>query len=126
MNLRAVSIDDDPTSTLMIKKLSEDVEDLELVNCYNDPVKGAAGVIQDRPDVLFLDIEMPEFTGIDLMGWMVKPPKIVVISANPHFRERAMELNAVAFISKPPAKEEFVAAIEKVRQMNKDEELVDN
>ena len=67
MKLRAISIDDDPTSILMVKQLAEKTENLELVNTYQDAVKGAAGIILDKPDVLFLDIEMPEFNGIEIM-----------------------------------------------------------
>ncbi|MEQ8472717.1 MAG: response regulator [Marinoscillum sp.] len=117
MKLRAISIDDDPTSILMVKQLAEKTEGLELVNTYQDAVKGAAGIILDRPDVLFLDIEMPEFNGIEIMQSLVKPPKIIVISGNPSFKNKALEMNAVTFISKPPEEEEFKKAIDKVRDI---------
>jgi len=115
MKLRAIAIDDDPTSILMVQKLASKIDDLELVNTYESPIEGAAGIILDRPDILFLDIEMPEFNGIDIMSTLVKPPKIIVISGNPLFQSKALELEAVAFISKPPQEEEFNMAVNKVR-----------
>lgn len=115
MKLSAISIDDDPTSILMVSQLVDKVEDLELVNTYQDAVKGAAGIVLDKPDILFLDIEMPEFNGIEIMRSLLKPPKIIVISGNPNFKDKALDLNAVAFISKPAEEEEFRKAIEIVR-----------
>ena len=92
MKLRAISIDDDPTSILMVKQLADKTENLELVNTYQDAVKGAAGIILDKPDVLFLDIEMPEFNGIEIMRSLMKPPKIIVISGNPNFKDRKLHI----------------------------------
>ncbi|MEQ8239487.1 MAG: response regulator [Cyclobacteriaceae bacterium] len=117
MKLKAISIDDDPMSILMIENLSKKVNELDLVNTYNDPIKGAAGIILDKPDLLFLDIDMPEFNGIEIMDSLVRPPKIVVISANPNYKERVIDLEAVAFIKKPVGIKEFTDAVEKVRAL---------
>lgn len=117
MILRAISIDDDPISIMMVKKLAESVKDLELVSTYDNPIEGAAGIILDRPDLLFLDIEMPDFNGVEIMRSLVKPPKIIVISGNPSFREKSLELKAVAFISKPADEQLFAEAVEKVREI---------
>lgn len=121
MKLRAIAIDDDPTSILMVEKLSAKVAGLELVNTYQDSIEGAAGIILDEPDLLFLDIEMPEFNGIEIMKSLVKRPKIVVISGNDQFRSKALELEAVAFISKPPQEKEFEEAVAMVRTIRQKE-----
>lgn len=115
MKLRAIAIDDDPVSIMMVKKLSESIDYLELVNTYQSPIEGAAGIILDRPDLLFLDIEMPEFNGVEIMSSLVKPPKIIVISGNSTFKEKALALNAVTFISKPADEKEFIEAVGKVK-----------
>jgi len=117
MKLRAITIDDDAMSILMIENLSKKVEDLDLVNTYDDPIKGAAGIILDKPDILFLDIDMPEFNGIEIMDSLVRPPKIIVISANPNYEDRVIDLDAVSFIKKPAGIKEFTAAVEKVRAL---------
>ena len=111
MKIRAISIDDDPLAIMMVKKLCETDPQIELVNTYNDPISGAAGIILDSPDLLFLDIEMPEFNGVKIMESLVKPPKIIVISSNESYREKALELNALAFLKKPVEVEDFQEAI---------------
>lgn len=117
MKLKAIAIDDDPVSIMMVKKLSESISDLELVNTYDNPIAGAAGIILDKPDLLFLDIEMPEFNGVQIMQSLIKPPKIIVISGNPQFEEKALELNAVTFLNKPATEKLFSNAVGKVREL---------
>jgi len=115
MILKAIAIDDDPVSIMMVKKLSESVKDLNLASTYDNPIEGAAGIILDKPDLLFLDIEMPEFNGVEIMKSLKKPPKIIVISGNPNFKDESLGLNAVAFISKPADEQLFIDAVEAVR-----------
>ncbi|REE05798.1 LytR/AlgR family response regulator transcription factor [Marinoscillum furvescens] len=115
MKLRAIAIDDDPTATLIIKRLSERIPELELVSTYNDPIRGAAGIILDQPDVIFLDVEMPELSGIDIMKALVKPKKIIVISGNETTRQAVMDLNAVSFIAKPPTVGALQEAMEQIK-----------
>lgn len=117
MVIRAIAIDDDPTSTLALKQVIEGIKGLELVNTFDDAIKGAAGIILEKPDLIFLDIEMPEFNGLEIMKSLVNPPKIIVVSGNNEFESRAMALNAVTFISKPPQEDEMKAAVEKVRSL---------
>jgi len=111
MKIRAISIDDDPVAIMMVKKLCETVPNIELVNTYNNPISGAAGIVLDRPDLLFLDIEMPEFDGVKIMESLVRPPKIIVISSNESYTEKALELNAITFLKKPVSVEDFQSAI---------------
>ena len=117
MKIRAIAIDDDPLATLLVEKLAKNNKNVELIASYNDSVRGAAGIVLDRPDVLFLDIEMPEFNGIQIMGSMRQPPKVIVVSANPTYTKEALDLNAVTFINKPLNQETFDEAIEKVMEL---------
>lgn len=115
MKLRAIAIDDDPTATLLVKRLVKNLPQLDLVSTYNDPIRGAAGIILDQPDVIFLDIEMPELSGLDIMKALVKPKKIIVISGNENCKEAVLSLNAVSFISKPPTMEKMQEALEQLK-----------
>lgn len=117
MVIRAIAIDDDPTSTLALRQVVDRIKGLELINTFEDSIKGAAGIILEKPDLIFLDIEMPDFNGLEIMKSLVNPPNIIVISGNDDFENRALELNAVTFISKPPSEEEVEIAVEKVREL---------
>lgn len=119
MMIRAIAIDDDPTSLLTLRQVVEGIHGLNLVNTYDDAIKGAAGIILEKPDLIFLDIEMPEFNGLEIMQSLVNPPKIIVISGNETFEDRALELNAVTFISKPPQEDQMKTAVDKVRTLLK-------
>lgn len=114
MKIRAIAIDDDPVSLFLLKKMTDKVQYLDLMATYADPIEGAAGIILDEPDVVFLDMEMPEFNGLDIMKALVKTPKIVVISGSPHFEAAALGLNAVSFLHKPLAEEEFHVVLKEV------------
>lgn len=116
MSIRAIAIDDDPVSILTVKKLSETISELDLVNSYQDSIAGAAGIILDRPELILLDVEMPEFNGLEIMSSLAKPPKIVVISSNPDFKNKAIALNAVAFIQKPLTESSLRDALKMVKE----------
>lgn len=116
MKIRAIAIDDDPVSMLLLRALASRVEYLDLFATHSDPVAGAADIILHDPDVLFLDMEMPEFNGIDVMRSLLKVPKTIVISGSPDFKASAFNLNAVSFLNKPLQEAEFRAVLDQVYQ----------
>ncbi len=113
--LSAISIDDDPMCILVIKSLCKHFDFIHLINSYTDPIKGAAGIVTKKPDIVFIDVEMPEFSGLQIIKSLSFPRKFIVLSSNPDFEAKAMELNASAFIHKPTTLEKFSAALYKVR-----------
>jgi two-component SAPR family response regulator len=124
MPLRAISIDDDPMAILVIQKWADKSTQVDLVKTYTDPIMGSAGIILDQPDILFLDIEMPEFNGIQILSALKRPPKVIVVSSNPDYKEKALGLNALAFIRKPISQEDFESTVEKARLIIESEHLV--
>lgn len=123
MPLRAISIDDDPMAILIIQKWAEKSTQVDLVNTYTDPIQGSAGIILDQPDLIFLDIEMPEFNGIQILSALKRPPKVIVVSSNPDYKEKALGLNALTFIRKPISQAGFENAVEEARLMIEKEQL---
>lgn len=97
---------------------------IDLVNTYTDPIQGSAGIILDQPDILFLDIEMPEFNGIQILSALKRPPKVIVVSSNPDYKDKALGLNALAFIRKPISQEDFEQTVEQARLLIDKEQLV--
>jgi len=85
---RCIAIDDDP---LMLRKLEVYIEDipwLTFLESHNNPIKGASAIISIRPDIVFLDIEMPMVDGNYVVDWigpklelMENPPKIIIVSS---------------------------------------------
>ncbi|MFY0600856.1 MAG: response regulator [Cyclobacteriaceae bacterium] len=114
MSLRAIIIDDDPVSILMIENFCKKCGGILIENTYTDPIKGAAGIVIKKPDLVFLDVEMPEFTGPQIIRALSVPPKFVVMSSNKNFKPLAQVLNATAFLQKPVGFETFNIVVNKI------------
>ena len=87
-NYTCIAIDDDP---LLLRKLQAYIEDipwLTFLESHNNPIKGASAIVSIKPDIIFLDIEMPMVDGNYLVDWigpkleiMENPPKIFIVSS---------------------------------------------
>ncbi len=100
---RVFIIDDSPISREIIKRAIEDQEDLIFVGEASDPYEAKDRIIDARPDVLTLDIQMPKMDGITFLKHLMKqyPLPVVVISGNPDKVFEAIEAGAVDFVAKP-------------------------
>jgi two-component SAPR family response regulator len=110
--MRAIAIDDDLMIILMIKKLVGKTKSIEFVGGYDDAIEGAAGIILDQPDLVFLDIDMPTFTGLQILESLVSPPQIIVISSNENYKQSVLDLKAIAFFKKPISQKQFVTFLD--------------
>lgn len=116
MHLNALTIDDDPMSIMLVKSICKRFDYINLECSYTDPIKGAAGIVMKRPDIVFMDVEMPDFNGLQIMRNLSRLPKVIMMSSNPNFESTAMKLRATAFIQKPATFEKLKAIIESIKQ----------
>ncbi|MCP3928465.1 MAG: response regulator transcription factor [Bacteroidetes bacterium] len=116
MKLRCLIVDDEPLSVKVVQKYVEKLPQLELVAvCYN--AFEAMEVLQkNEVDVLFLDINMPQLSGISLMKALPHPPAVVFITAYPEYAVEGFELEAVDYLLKPFSFERFIKAVQKVQE----------
>ncbi len=116
MKLRCLIVDDEPLSVKVVQKYVEKLPQLELVAvCYN--AFEAMEVLQNKEvDVLFLDINMPQLSGISLMKALPHPPAVVFITAYPEYAVEGFELEAVDYLLKPFSFERFIKAVQKVQE----------
>jgi two-component system LytT family response regulator len=116
--LSAIIIDDSKniieTLTLMLKEYFNDT--VELKGTYNSPVEGLKKVIDFEPDILFLDVEMPNLSGFDLAYMLPKglDTKIIMITGDEKHALAAIKHSVFDFIVKPISIIELKTAIEKV------------
>ena len=87
--LNCIAVDDNPLFLNQLEAYLDEIDWLELIASYNEPVKAATGIITHKPDLIFLDIEMPHVNGYAMVEWLLpnlnmmeKKPHIVIISAN--------------------------------------------
>ncbi len=111
---RAIAIDDDPIFLKIVEKTLETIPSIELIGCFDNPVTGAIQVVNKKPDVLFLDIEMPFIDGFETVELLDKKPKIIVISSYDSTDEKVKEINPHAFLSKPLDRDQLIQALERL------------
>lgn len=86
--LTCISIDDNPLFTRKLEAFTSKLDWISIVDSFDNPIKGATAILNMKPDVVFLDIEMPYIDGAYLVDWikpqleqMDTPPRIIVISS---------------------------------------------
>ncbi len=75
-----IAIDDDQLFLRMIETYFEEMDSAKLMASYDNPVKGALGIVQLKPDVVLLDYDMPYIDGFEMLGMLRTRPKVIVIS----------------------------------------------
>ncbi len=117
--IRAIIIDDEPSAVELIrlllrKKLPQEVT---VVATANDPVNGKQLILEHHPDIVFLDIEMPRLSGIELAAQLPEGfTRIVFITAYDTYAIHAFRVNAIDYLLKPVDPSDLLATIQKVQR----------
>jgi len=117
MNLRCVIIDDEPMARKGLKEYIQDVDFLELAGEFDNPMKAIDTILQQKVDLLFLDIEMPKMTGLDFLKSLSFTPMTIFTTAYPQYAVEGFELSAVDYLVKPFSLDRFCKAVMKARKM---------
>ena len=126
--IRTIIVDDEPSAVnvlaLLLKKRCKD--DVEVIATSTSPVEGKKLIEQHHPDLVFLDIEMPGMTGVDLLRSFVNPTfRVVFVTAFDAYAVEAFKLSAVDYLLKPVEGDDVVKAVDKIRKdINKNENFL--
>lgn len=112
--LRAIIVEDESPARELIKAFLKTHENIELVMECDNGFDGVKAINDNKPDMVFLDIQMPKLTGFEMIELLDEPPEIVFTTAYDQFAIKAFELSAVDYLMKPFSKKRFDEAIEKV------------
>jgi len=110
---RAILIDDEPLAREVVREYLEAFPQIEVVAECNDGFEGVKAVTQHKPDLIFLDIQMPKITGFEMLELLEERPAVIFTSAFDEFAIKAFETHAIDYLLKPFAKDRFNKAIEK-------------
>ena len=114
--LTCIIIDDEPLAQELLEKYVSRLPSLELLAVFDDAVEALSGVETLRPDVIFLDVNMPQMTGIAfLQTFTAYRPAVVLTTAYPQYALEGYEYNVTDFMLKPITFERFAKALNKVR-----------
>jgi DNA-binding LytR/AlgR family response regulator len=117
MMLRCVIIDDEPIARKGLKEYMQDAPFLQLAGEFDNPLKAAELLMQEKIDLLFLDIQMPKMTGLEFLKTLSHPPMVIFTTAYPQYAVEGFEWNAIDYLLKPFSFERFWKAVSKARTM---------
>jgi two-component system LytT family response regulator len=113
MQLKCVAIDDEPLALELIKNYVTRFPVLQMLQTFEDAVSCAEYLRQNAVDLLFVDINMPDITGIDLVRSLASKPMVIFTTAYKNFAFEGFELEAIDYLLKPIDVKRFGKAVEK-------------
>ena len=111
--IRILIIDDEAPAREIIKHYLTEVDSVEVISGCGDGFSGLKTISTLKPDLVFLDIQMPRVTGIEMVEVLTEKPEIIFTTAYDQYALKAFELNAVDYLLKPFAKRRFLEATKK-------------
>lgn len=123
MQIHCIIIDDEPLARNGIKEYIHDIEFLELVGEFDNPLVATELLGTGKVQLIFLDIQMPKITGLDFLKTISEPPAVIFITAYPEYAIEGFEVNAVDYLVKPVSFERFLKAAMKAKDLLSQKEI---
>ena len=111
MQIKCVIIDDEPIARDIIRDYILKINELELIAEFNKPTEAITFLNENKTDLLFLDINMPEIDGVNFAKSLSDPPAIIFTTAYREFAADGFELQAVDYLVKPIPFDRFLKAV---------------
>ena len=118
MKINCLIVDDEPLALDVLENYINKMEDLTLVGRVDNAIEAFNILKRKQVDLLFLDIQMPKLTGIDLVKNISNPPHIIFTTAYRDYALQGYELNVVDYLLKPISFDRFLRAVNKIYQIN--------
>lgn len=118
MPMRVLIVDDEPIARRRISRLLKLEDDVEVVNEVGSGTDAVAAIREHRPDLVFLDVQMPDLDGFGVVSALGEPeamPAIVFVTAYNEYAVKAFDVNAVDYVLKPFDGERFRSAFQRAR-----------
>ncbi len=114
MKIKCLVIDDERLAREYLKNYISKIPELELLGDFNSPLKATELIKKGEVDLLFIDIQMPDITGIDYVRSLTNKPEVIFTTAYQEFALEGFNLSAVDYLLKPFSFERFFQAVNKV------------
>jgi two-component system LytT family response regulator len=124
--MKCIIIDDEPLAVDLLKDFVSKVESLELVNTFNNAIDAISAINKTEVDLIFLDIEMPHFTGIDFINAIDVKPLIIFTTAYSNYAVEGFDFGAVDYLIKPIPFNRFLKAVVRAQHIFTPPEVVQN
>ena len=114
--LAAIAIDDEPLALEVVKSLAEKIPFLLMKGFFTNAFEAADFLHKEKIDLIFLDIKMPDISGIDFLQAIPNPPMTIFTTAYSEHAVQSFELNAIDYLLKPFSLTRFLKACNKARE----------
>ncbi|MEM6967586.1 MAG: LytTR family DNA-binding domain-containing protein [Bacteroidota bacterium] len=114
--INVIIVDDEPLALDVLETYIQSIPDLNLVTKCSNALEANAALKTNDIDLMFLDIQMPQLTGVDFLRSLSKPPKVIFTTAYANYAVEGFELNAVDYLLKPISLNRFMKAVNKAQE----------
>jgi len=111
--IKSIIIDDEPLARSIVKEYLQEQNQVEVIQECNDGFEGVKAIVQHRPHLIFLDIQMPKINGFEMLELLDEKPSVIFTTAFDEYAIKAFETHAVDYLLKPFTRERFDKALEK-------------
>jgi two-component system LytT family response regulator len=116
MILNCVIIDDEPLAAQLLESYAEKIPYLNLIGTFNSATKSIKTIRENEIDLIFLDIQMPDISGIEFAKILPASTKIIFTTAFSEYALEGFRANAIDYLMKPISYENFCASVRKVSE----------
>src|SRR6186713_584446 len=111
--IKTILIDDEPLARSITREYLAAYPQVTIVEECNDGFEGVKAIQQHKPDLIFLDIQMPKINGFEMLELIDEPPAVIFTTAFDEYAIKAFESNAIDYLLKPFSRERFKKAMDK-------------
>lgn len=111
--IKVIIIDDEPLARSIVREYLQPYQDMQIVAECNDGFEGLKAIQEHKPDLIFLDIQMPRITGFEMLELLEVPPGVIFTTAFDEYALKAFEAHAADYLLKPYTRERFDKALQK-------------
>src|SRR6202034_1469839 len=117
MDMRAFLVDDEALALKRLQRMLAVTKRVQIVGASQDPVQAVPAILEARPDILFLDIEMPGMTGFEMLAHLQPQPWVVFTTAYDRYALEAFGVNSVDYLLKPIEAAHLDRALDKIERL---------
>ncbi len=110
--IKTILVDDEPLARSIIREYLQSYTTMEIVEECSNGFEGVKAIAQHKPDLLFLDIQMPKINGFEMLELIDQPPAVIFTTAFDEYAIKAFEAHAIDYLLKPFSKERFDKAVQ--------------
>jgi DNA-binding LytR/AlgR family response regulator len=114
MKIRCIAVDDEPLALEKIKGYIKKIKYLDLLECFTNGAEAMSYIRENQVDLIFLDIQMEELSGIQMLEAMTVKPRVILTTAYDSYALKGYELDVSDYLLKPISFQRFLKAVDKI------------